>query len=371
MSAEKIKIVHVVPLLDHGGIETTRLLMGKYGQVSDTEVLFVALGRGGEVAKALQGLGQRVLCLGSSSTRPGWKLVRRLKKLFEEERPEVVHACAPDANFHSVLACQLAGVPVCLCEEPGMGERSWLAHKILGAVYAMSDGVVCISNAVQKHVRNSSWPWRFRTEVVYQPCDAEKFFIHLDGAVEKKAGRFVVMTHCRLVREKNLEYLIEAAAPFLRRHQEAELWIAGEGPLKRSLESQVGRACIESQVKFLGHQSNPQPYLAEADCYVITSSSEGLSVSLIEAMACGLPAIATRVGGIPEVLPEQHHGDWLVSLGNASELEKKIEMAFLMGGSERKKVGEINCKRASEVFSPVIYVRRLMELYKKILRENI
>jgi glycosyltransferase involved in cell wall biosynthesis len=108
--------------------------------------------------------------------------------------------------------------------------------------------------------------------------------------------------------EKGHDVLFEAAQIVLRRCPDVEFVIAGDGPRRAELETLARRLDIASQVRFLGHCEHVAPLLAECDAFVLPSRSEAFPNSVLEAMASGLPIVATRVGGIREVIDHQRTG---------------------------------------------------------------
>jgi len=114
----------------------------------------------------------------------------------------------------------------------------------------------------------------------------------------------------RLVAVKGFDFAIRAFAEFLSSHQEAHLLLVGDGPERNSLVRIAGDLGISQHVHLVGKQANVDPWLAALDIYINTSHSEGMSQSIIEAMAAGLPIVATDVGDTQRVLgpPDQSAG---------------------------------------------------------------
>ena len=127
----------------------------------------------------------------------------------------------------------------------------------------------------------------------------------------------------RLVPGKGIETLIEALRILKSRGVMCPLRIAGAGPLRARLQQQCRQYGVGSQVKFLGHLEELDEFYASVDLLVHPSLSEGLPLVILEAMASGLPIVATRVGGVPEVLEHAVHG-YMVSPGDARALASAI-----------------------------------------------
>jgi len=94
----------------------------------------------------------------------------------------------------------------------------------------------------------------------------------------------------------------------IRQHMEAELWLIGEGPDMEAVESILQQGQVENDVRYWGLQHDVAPLLAQADLLLMTSKSESFCLAALEAMACGVPVLATRVGGVPEVVLDGESG---------------------------------------------------------------
>ncbi len=173
----------------------------------------------------------------------------------------------------------------------------------------------------------------------------------------------IIFTARRLVRKNGLEHLIKAFSLVLK-EKEGHLLIAGRGPEKVKLESLAGRLGISEHVTFLGmlpHEQIPQ-YLALADIVVIPSLIEASSLFALEAMAMGKPIIASRTGGIPEIM--KNDSGALVSPANSEELAQKILQLY--DKEEREKMG-MNAYRHSMKFSWQNVARETEKEYLRIL----
>lgn len=122
------------------------------------------------------------------------------------------------------------------------------------------------------------------------------------------AGAFVVGFMGRFVSIKNLEALVGAFARFAAVRSDAHLLLAGDGPLRQAIESQVQRLRLERQVHFLGWCTDLAAFHGSIDVCALSSLNEGTPVALIESMAAGVPVVSTRVGGVPDVVDDGETG---------------------------------------------------------------
>jgi len=129
----------------------------------------------------------------------------------------------------------------------------------------------------------------------------------------------VVVAVGRLSREKAFDELIQAFADLLTTGLDATLLIAGDGPERECLQNQIASLRVEDSVRLIGHVVDPRDVYAAADVFALSSTSEGLPNSLLEAMACGVPVVATAVGAVPSVVTDESNG-LLCPAGDASSL---------------------------------------------------
>jgi glycosyltransferase involved in cell wall biosynthesis len=180
----------------------------------------------------------------------------------------------------------------------------WLA-RIPGPIYA-------VSSALRDHMVAEGYP-SHRVGVIHNGIDPGP----LPGAVERQRARaalnvdpdtFLVGTAARLDAVKDLPTLIAAFKALRESHAAARLVIAGEGQERRNLEQQIDEMGLRNVVSLLGHREDVRALLPGFDLYVNSSISEGISVTILEAMAACVPVVATRVGGNPEIVAEGVNG---------------------------------------------------------------
>ena len=117
----------------------------------------------------------------------------------------------------------------------------------------------------------------------------------LSGRANRGRGEFIIGTIAHLYKTKGLNYLIDAA-----RSIDAQFMVIGDGPERNNLESLIAKYNLGNKIKILGAKENAADYLPQFDIFVLPSVKEGFPYAILEAMAAGLPIVATPVGGIPE-----------------------------------------------------------------------
>jgi glycosyltransferase involved in cell wall biosynthesis len=164
---------------------------------------------------------------------------------------------------------------------------------------------------------------------------------------------------------KGHTYLVRAAATVTEVVPNAVFLIAGRGHLLGRLQAEARELGVENKIRFLGFRDDVPALLQAMDIFVLPSLSEGLPLSAIEAMASGKPVVATRVGGVPEVVVDGETG-FLVAPEDAGGLAKKL-VCLLKSPCLAQELGSAGCERAKERFSLDRMVKGYEELYDAAL----
>jgi glycosyltransferase involved in cell wall biosynthesis len=180
-----------------------------------------------------------------------------------------------------------------------------------------------------------------------------------------KQGGHIVGTACRLVPVKGIVHLIHAVARLRPAFPGLRLEIAGEGPARGELEQLVRSLGIADSVVFLGWQADLAPLFALWDVFVQSSLEEGLPMALLEAMAAGLPAVATAVGGTPEIIDDGVNG-WLVPAQDPAALAARVQ-ELLQNREQQSAMGAAGCARVEAKFSAGRMVKELASIYDELL----
>lgn len=172
----------------------------------------------------------------------------------------------------------------------------------------------------------------------------------------------------RMVPEKGLDLLLSAWDKISATHPEARLLLVGDGEERAHLEEMAGRPGLRGSIRFTGSVNDTAPYLRAADLYIQPSFTEGLPVAMLEAMACGLPIVATAVGGIPDLINE-HSSGLLIPPHEEGRLQNAID-ELLSSPDLRSAMGAQARLDVSSIFSLQTVGQANLDLYHQIMGGN-
>jgi glycosyltransferase involved in cell wall biosynthesis len=178
----------------------------------------------------------------------------------------------------------------------------------------------------------------------------------------------VIGTLARLHEQKGHSYLLDAVAQLRREIPDVKALVVGDGELRPSLEQRTQALRLSDSVIFTGTRRDVPEILALLDVFVLPSLWEGLPIALLEAMAAGLPVVATRVGGVPEVVVDGETG-LLVPPRDPDALSEAI-LTLLQDPDLRQKMGQAGQERVREYFSVERMVEETEALYERLLAEK-
>jgi glycosyltransferase involved in cell wall biosynthesis len=268
-------------------------------------------------------------------------------------RADVVHLHAAKAGFLGRLACALRGrTDRCLFTPHAWSfwaRRGYVAAERLAARWCRHLLVVSEAERAAGLAVGVGSPEQYR--VILNGIDLERFA----APWRPVPGR--VVSIARLAPQKRPDLLVRA----FRRVEDAELLLVGDGPLRPEIERLVLRLGLGERVRVLGNRSDVPALLAEAACVVLASDYEGCPLTVLEAMAAGVPVVATRVGGVPELIDDGRTG-LLVEPGDESALAAAIGRAL----AARDGLGVAAREEAHRRFSRERMAAEIAELYEEV-----
>jgi glycosyltransferase involved in cell wall biosynthesis len=348
----RLRVAHVTLGLDVGGQEKLLVEFARCADRRRFDLHFVSLGGRGVLADDLESHGWPVTTLGEpSGFRPG--LVLRLAHLFRQQRIDIVHTHDERPHIYGAFAARLAGARRLIhTRHHGMGDR--LTPRQAGLVRfaaRLTDRFVCVSaDSARQAVRQGVSPRIVRT--LPNGIDLARF----DPPETRDGGP--VVTVARLSPEKDITTLLRAAALAVAEDPSFRLEIAGDGPCGAELRRTASHLGLDGCVHFHGQVRDVRALLARAGLFVLSSLTEGVSLTLLEAMACGLAVVATHVGGNPEVVADGETG-LLTPPGDPAALARAM-LRLRRDDGERRRLEQAGRRRVERCFD----VRRMTGAYE-------
>lgn len=300
-------IAHVLSSFGLGGQEKVALDLAKLQRAAGHRVLAVSLAAppDGPMAAGFQAAG--VITHTIPKTGPSFDptLAVRLAAYLSRSGVTIVHTHNPQAMVYGAPAAALARVPCVHTKHgvnPDSSRRLWLRR----AACSMVDAYVAVTPTLARFAAERRECDATHLHVIPNGIDTLRFSPDAEARRRIRAelsipeSAWVVGTVGRLSREKNQALLIDAMASLLEPGR--QLVLVGDGPEREPLLARARATAAPELVHFPGARKDPEACLAAFDAFALTSDSEGLPLGLLEAMAVGLPVVATAVGGVPDVV---------------------------------------------------------------------
>ena len=354
-------------------IDTARTWRGGQNQVLLTVLGLRALGhRSMLIAHAAGELRQRAqegleLIPMAPRTEMDLGAAWRLSRLIKQLRPDVIHAHDPHAVAMAALALSMSTQ---LAKPPLVASRRVDFHLKDNAFsrwkYRQVDLFICVSDAIRRMLVGDGVP-ASRVVKVHEGIDLGRVnaapAANLHAELWLPHNSPVVGNVAALVPHKGQRHLIEAAALVVKRVPDARFVIAGEGELRAALERQIKEHRLEKHVFLAGFRPDILSVHKAFDIFVMSSVTEGLGTSLLDAMACGKPIVATTAGGMPEVVEDGHNG-LLVAPRDHVAMANAI-VRLLQDPGLREAMGKAGLARARATFSVERMVEETLSVYRR------
>jgi len=297
--------------------------------------------------------------------RAAWRLSRVLKVL----RPDIVHA-------HDPRGVAMAALALSMSTRAGrarlVASRRVDFHLARNALsrwkYRQVDRFICASEAIRQMLIRDGID-KARAVTVHEGVDLARVAaappadLHQEFWLPHHAP--IVGNVAALVPHKGQRYLVEAAADVLRHEADPQFVIAGDGELREALADQIRHRGLSKHVMLAGFRPDVLSLHKAFDVFVLSSVTEGLGTSLLDAMACGKPIVATNVGGIPEVVADGETG-YLVPPRDHRAMADAI-VRLLRDPALRSRLGSAGLGRVRERFTADAMVRNTLRVYEGLL----
>jgi glycosyltransferase involved in cell wall biosynthesis len=360
--AAPLDIAHVVDSMEMGGAEkltaTLCRLQRDRGHTASVHCLYGV----GVIGEELRAEGFEVTLHHPSAF---FHLMRCLYGSFRRSRPDVVHCHNATAAIIAAFPARCAGVKTVIATRHGLVKPPYQIRRELKFALASRwcDWIVGVCEST-------------RTNLLAVPFAARDKIIHIYNgacpadvrAIPRTKRGFTLLYVGRLAPLKDHATLLRAVALTRSHHPDVHLWIVGDGPLQLSLRKLTYELGLNDSVTFFGEQADVSPFMLAADLFVSASVTEGLPVSLLEAMSVGLPAVVTDIGGMGEIARLSGAVTLVPSSdpkGMASALSDAIARR-----QELPKMGQLASHCYEQYFRPERMFDDYMSLYNRCVSHN-
>ena len=369
-------ICQVLHGLGIGGAEVLAVRMAR--RLRDQfRFVFACLDELGPLGHSLRSEGLPVHVLGR---RPGidWRCALRLSRVLERERVDLVHAHTYSPFFYAMGARLLCRRPSVLFTEHGRPypdaprrRRVWANRLLL----ERRDRVVGVGEAVRDALIANEGFSADRVGVVRNGIDLSPFGSEALGTHERVETRhrlgvtpdeLVILHVARLDPQKDHATALRSFARLRERRLGVRLVIVGDGHELQRVTALIESLHLDSAVALLGERRDVPRLLAAADVLLLTSVTEGLPLAVIEAMAAGLSVVATRVGGVAEVVEDGVTG-LLAPSGDVEATANQL-LTLASDADQRRRMGEAGRARAQALFSDAHMLAQYRNLYRDMIR---
>jgi len=358
-----LNIAHVGDSMEMGGAEkltaTLCRMQRELGHTASVHCLY----RLGVLGEELQSEGFEVILHHPSSFL---HLVSSLYRSFRRSRPDVVHCHNATAAIMAAVPARLAGVKTVIATRHGLVKPPYQIRRELKFALASRwcDWIVGVCKGTQANLLAAPFAARDKIIHIYNsavPADMR--------AVPRPKRGFTLLYVGRLAPLKDHATLLRAVARTRAFHPDVRLWIVGDGPLESNLQNLTYELGLKECITFFGEQADVSPFLLAADLFVSSSITEGLPVSLLEAMSVGLPAVVTDVGGMGEIA----RLSGAVTLVPSSDPERMAEALSNAVSSKQRlsNMGKLASRCYEQYFRPERMLDDYMNLYQGLVPQNL
>jgi glycosyltransferase involved in cell wall biosynthesis len=306
------------------------------------------------------------------SKRIDFSALKQLMSVLRTQAIDILHCHEQKSDLYGFLAARLCGIPVVATG------HSWNRANLTLTFYESIDAlllrffnrVVPVSRKLKGMMRRFGIP-ADKLQVVPNGVDLTKFGKRSADAerLRKELGILpaerVVGNVGRLVEVKGQKYLMEAAKGIIRRYPEVKFLIVGDGPLKSRLLRQVATLGIENHIIFAGFRDDMPDLYSVMDVFALSSNDEASPMTIFEAAAAGLPIVATKVGGIVDVITDRQNG-LLVEPHDSKTLSQAI-LYLLENEAESDRLGKTAALTVLRQHSIEVMVRSYETIYEDVL----
>ena len=297
----------------------------------------------------------------------GFALYRELIAAIRHHRPDLIHIHSRRlaADFWGGMAARRASLPAVLSRRVDNPEARWVA----AIKYRLFDHIITISDGI-RHVLLSEGVPAAKVTTVRSAIDIDAFNprCHTEAfqqTFELDEGDIVIAVIAQLIPRKGHRYLLDVLPEVIEQYPALKVIFFGQGPEEQALRDAVTTTGLDNTVQFAGFRDDLPGWLPCLDLVVHPADMEGLGISLIQAAACQVPIIASRAGGIPEIVHDGDNGI-LIEPGEREPLKQAL-LKLLANPEQRRAMGKKGRQLVEQAFSIDETVKGNLTIYQQLL----
>ena len=368
-----MRILQLLSVSEVGGTETMVLTYLTHRHRKDFNYFLAVLSSEGKMTARLKKLGLPVASFPINSISAPLHILF-LVKFIRKNEVYLIHTYGLRADLIGRLLARLAGVKVILSGVRTVGDwRKWYHHLLDRTTSNLVDLYVCNTRAAKIFLQEKYRLSASKFTVVYNGVDTDYFAkfspacgVRRNFGIDKDSILVVMNANIRYV--KGHDIVVKSLQRIISRVPQLKVLFVGQDRLNGEIQALAREDEVEHHVIFTGFRKDVHEILNEADIFLMASRGEGMPVSILEAMSMGLPIVASRVGGIPEMVEDGFNGR-LFAPGNVEELAEAI-IAFSQNKTLRQVYGKRSRKIVEQKFPVHQMVRKLESVYGRWASHN-
>lgn len=365
-----IRILHCIETIASGGVEQIRLTMIRGLDKNKYEHKIICTWEGGEIAEALKAEGVELIPIGGFKHPLEWGKHKEVLKIIKSFKPHIIHGAIYEGMAMAAVGGVFGRVPVVIMEETSHPlSRSKKAIYLQRLFAKAADKIIGIAPTVVNYLKQTVNLPESKVVLINNGVNAPravsleeqlelktKLGINQDDLIIGSVGRFYNEV-------KRFTDILEAIS--LLDNSKVNLLLLGQGKDESLIKEKAIELGLENQLILAGFQSDTAPYFQIMDIFCIASAHEGFGLVAAEAMLHKLPVIASKVGGLADVVLDQKTG-FLIPPFSPASIAEKIKI-LMDDPTMRDRMGKAGYKRAMENYTAERYCQEIDQLYTSLL----
>ena len=369
---KKINILYLITTFQKDGPGNALLNIVKKLPKESYNIFAACLYNPGEIQELINKEGIKTYNLNQKGLLRGWlgiQVIKKIRKILKEHNIDIIHTHLIRADIYGRLAAIINNTPIIITTIHNLDfyriEKKYLFLKLLDSYLSrFNNKIIAVSKSVVDFTINNQNIPQYKFVTIYNSIDIEQFkFSTRKNKLNNK--NFTVGFLGRLHKQKDLPTLLEAAKIIDKKNKKIRFLIGGKGQEKEQLLKITNNLNLKHTVKFIDHVNDINSFFAKIDVFVLSSIVEGHPLALLEAMASGLPCVATNVGGIPETIINGESG-FIVEKSNPLHLAIRI-LDIANSVLLQQNMGNRGRKIIAEKFDSKIITQKHHWLYKSLI----